>query len=92
VIEAILDRVLVSNVAFVEHGEPVCIPMLYARIDGKLYIHGSRASRAMRILARGEPACLTVTLPPGARAGTLGVGVQRELRIGDRVRSFPADR
>jgi uncharacterized protein len=60
-IEAILDRVLVAHVAFVERGEPVCIPMLYARIDGSLYIHGSRASRAMRLLARGEPACVTVT-------------------------------
>jgi nitroimidazol reductase NimA-like FMN-containing flavoprotein (pyridoxamine 5'-phosphate oxidase superfamily) len=39
--------------------------MLYARIAGKLYIHGSRASRAMRILARGEQACLTVTLLQG---------------------------
>jgi nitroimidazol reductase NimA-like FMN-containing flavoprotein (pyridoxamine 5'-phosphate oxidase superfamily) len=65
VIEAILDRGLVSKVAFVERGEPVCIPMLYAWIDGKLYIHGSRAIRAMRILARGEPACLAVTLLQG---------------------------
>src|SRR5438132_13394542 len=64
-IEAILDRSLVGHVAFVERGEPVCIPMLCARVDGNLYIHGSRASRAMRILARGEPACLTVTLLHG---------------------------
>jgi nitroimidazol reductase NimA-like FMN-containing flavoprotein (pyridoxamine 5'-phosphate oxidase superfamily) len=61
VIEAILDHSLVGHVAFVERGEPVCIPMLYARIDGKLYIHGSRASRALRLLSRGDPACLTVT-------------------------------
>ena len=64
-IEAILDRSLVGHVALVERGEPVCIPMLCARVDGSLYIHGSRASRAMRILARGEPACLTVTLLQG---------------------------
>ncbi len=92
VIEAILDRSLVGHVAFVERGEPVCIPMLYARIAGKLYIHGSRASRAMRILARGEQACLTVTLLQGLVLCTLGVRAQRELRIRDRVRSFPADR
>jgi uncharacterized protein len=60
-IDAILDRALVAHVAFVERGEPVCIPMLCARIEGKLYVHGSRASRAMRLLARGEPACVTVT-------------------------------
>lgn len=65
VIEAILDRALVAHVAFVEDGEPVCIPMLFARIDSRVYIHGSRASRAMRILGRSEPACLTVTLLQG---------------------------
>jgi uncharacterized protein len=64
-IEAILDRALVAHVAFVEHAEPVCIPMLFARIGGRLYIHGSRASRMMRTLARGQPACLTVTLLQG---------------------------
>jgi uncharacterized protein len=64
-IEAILDRALVAHVAFVERGEPVCIPMLFARLDGKLYIHGSRASRTIRLLAGGEPACLTVTLLHG---------------------------
>jgi nitroimidazol reductase NimA-like FMN-containing flavoprotein (pyridoxamine 5'-phosphate oxidase superfamily) len=64
-VDSILDRGLVAHVAFVDHGEPVCIPMLYARVGGKLYIHGSRASRAMRLLASGPPACLTVTLMHG---------------------------
>jgi nitroimidazol reductase NimA-like FMN-containing flavoprotein (pyridoxamine 5'-phosphate oxidase superfamily) len=64
-VESILDRGLVAHVAFVDKGEPVCIPMLYARIGDKLYIHGSRASRAMRLLAVGAKACLTVTLMQG---------------------------
>jgi nitroimidazol reductase NimA-like FMN-containing flavoprotein (pyridoxamine 5'-phosphate oxidase superfamily) len=64
-IEAILDRALFAHVAFVERDEPVCIPMLFARIEGRLYIHGSPASRAMRLLATGAPACLTVTLLEG---------------------------
>ncbi len=64
-VEAILDRALVAHVAFVDHGEPVCIPMLFARLGGKLYIHGSRASRMMRLLAAGQQACLTVTLMQG---------------------------
>jgi nitroimidazol reductase NimA-like FMN-containing flavoprotein (pyridoxamine 5'-phosphate oxidase superfamily) len=64
-VEAILDRGLVAHVAFVDHGGPVCIPMLYARVGARLYIHGSRASRAMRLLAAGSPACLTVTLMQG---------------------------
>ncbi len=64
-IEAILDRSLVGHVAFVDRGEPVCIPMLYARIDRDLYIHGSRVSRAMRVLSRGGPACVAVTVLDG---------------------------
>jgi nitroimidazol reductase NimA-like FMN-containing flavoprotein (pyridoxamine 5'-phosphate oxidase superfamily) len=64
-VEAILDRGLIAHVALIDGGEPICIPMLYARVDDKLYIHGSRASRAMRLLGAGEQACLTVTLMQG---------------------------
>ena len=64
-IEAILDRSLVGHVAFVDRGAPVCIPMLYSRIDGRICVHGSRASRAMRLLGRGGPACFTATVLDG---------------------------
>jgi nitroimidazol reductase NimA-like FMN-containing flavoprotein (pyridoxamine 5'-phosphate oxidase superfamily) len=64
-VEAILDRGLVAHVAFVEHGSAVCIPMLYARIGEKLYIHGARSSRMMRLLVSGQQACVTVTLLQG---------------------------
>ena len=64
-IHSILDRGLVGNVAFIEQGQPVCIPMLYARIENKLYIHGSRASRMMRLLSAGAPACFTMTVVDG---------------------------
>lgn len=64
-VEDILDRGLVAHVAFVDDGEPVCIPMLYARLGDRVYVHGSRASRMMRLLAGGAPACLTVTLLHG---------------------------
>ncbi len=58
---AALDRGLMAHVAFVDDGVPYCIPMLYARADHEVYIHGSTGSRAVRALARGGPACLTVT-------------------------------
>jgi uncharacterized protein len=64
-IDAILDRALVAHVAFIDDGEPVCIPMLLAYSNGRIHVHGSTASRAMRVLARGEPACVTVTLLHG---------------------------
>ena len=64
-IEAILDGGLVAHVAFVHDAQPCCIPMLYARVGDRIYVHGSRASRLMRTLAAGAPACLTVTLVHG---------------------------
>jgi uncharacterized protein len=64
-IEAILQRSRVAHVAFVDDGQPFCIPTLCARVGERVYIHGSRASRTLRVLARGGPACLTVTATHG---------------------------
>jgi uncharacterized protein len=61
-IDAVLDRGLLAHVSFVDEGEPVCIPMLYARLGDRIYIHGSTASRAIRLLGSGAPACVTVTI------------------------------
>ena len=44
---------------------PTASPMLYARIDDSVYVHGSTASRTIRTLASGAPACVTVTLIDG---------------------------
>lgn len=60
-IHAVLDCGIVAHVAFVEDERPVCIPMLHARVDDEVLIHGSSASRLMRTLEAGAPACLTVT-------------------------------
>lgn len=64
-INAILDRGLFGHLAFVHAGQPVCIPMLYARVGRRIYVHGSTASRTMRTLADGAAACLTVTILDG---------------------------
>jgi nitroimidazol reductase NimA-like FMN-containing flavoprotein (pyridoxamine 5'-phosphate oxidase superfamily) len=60
-VEAALDHGLMAHVAFADGDQPYCIPMLYARSGRVVYIHGSTGSRAVRTLARGVPACLTVT-------------------------------
>jgi uncharacterized protein len=60
-IETALDNERVGHVAFIDGGLPFCMPMLYARTGDVVYIHGSTGSRAIRTLARGVPACLTVT-------------------------------
>src|SRR4051812_977312 len=41
------------------------MPTLHARVGGVVYVHGSSASRAIRSLTGGLPACLTVTLLDG---------------------------
>jgi len=64
-IEAILDEALVAHVGLVEDGQPYVIPTLHARVGEVLYFHGSAASRTIRALAGGAPACLTVTLLDG---------------------------
>jgi nitroimidazol reductase NimA-like FMN-containing flavoprotein (pyridoxamine 5'-phosphate oxidase superfamily) len=60
-IDAILDAGFFAHLAFVHDDHPFCIPMLHARLGDDVYVHGSTASRAMRTLAAGAPACLTVT-------------------------------
>src|SRR5215467_8978756 len=60
-IDAVLDSSRVAHVAFVDDGQPYCMPLLYARVGDVVYVHGSSASRAMQALATGQPACLTVT-------------------------------
>ena len=71
-VDAILDEGLVCHVGFVDAGQPYVIPSAYARLGDRLVIHGSAASRMMKALAGGAPACVTVTLLDGlvlARSG-----------------------
>jgi len=51
VINQILDEGIVAHVGFVHEGSPFVIPMGYARDGDRLLLHGSSASRLMRLLA-----------------------------------------
>ncbi|HEX5890866.1 MAG TPA: pyridoxamine 5'-phosphate oxidase family protein [Pyrinomonadaceae bacterium] len=62
---AILDEGFICHVGFAVDGQPFVIPTGYARVDDKLYIHGSQASRMLRSLAGGLDACVTVTIVDG---------------------------
>jgi len=63
VIDAILDEALIAHLGIAdEDGQPLVLPMLHARHGDVVYCHGSAASRTLRALAAGAPACLTVTL------------------------------
>ena len=64
-VNAILDEGFICHVGFVVDGQPFVVPTGYARVDDKLYIHGSQASRMLRSLAGGLDACVTVTIVDG---------------------------
>jgi nitroimidazol reductase NimA-like FMN-containing flavoprotein (pyridoxamine 5'-phosphate oxidase superfamily) len=64
-VDAILDEALYCHLGFVVDGQPYVIPTLHARVGDTVYVHGSAASRLIRTLAGGVPACLTVTLVDG---------------------------
>jgi len=64
-IDAVLDEAIVCHLGFVQDGQPFVIPTLHARLGDELYIHGSSASRALKIAAGGVPVCVTVTLLDG---------------------------
>jgi nitroimidazol reductase NimA-like FMN-containing flavoprotein (pyridoxamine 5'-phosphate oxidase superfamily) len=60
-IHRLLDAAALCHVAYVVDGAPYCTPTLFWREGSRLYWHGSSASRMLRTLAEGTPACLTVT-------------------------------
>jgi len=69
---AILDAALLCHVSYVMEGQPFCTPTLFWREGETLYWHGSSASRMLRHLKAGTPACLTVSHLDGlvlARSG-----------------------
>ena len=58
----------VAHLAFLEGEQPIAIPFAYhfdPAWPERLYLHGSPASRALRLAASGAPLCVTVTLVDG---------------------------
>jgi len=64
-VDAILDAGLFCHVGFAVDGHPWVFPTAYARIDDHLYLHGAAANFALRTLASGAEACVTVTIADG---------------------------
>lgn len=65
VIHSILDAAFIAHIGFCVEGQPFVIPTLFGRSENTLYVHGSAASRMMRQLETGIPACVTVTIVDG---------------------------
>ena len=71
-IHAVLDAHFICHVGYVVDGQPYVTPTSYWRDGDRLYWHGSSASRMLRHLRDGAPACVTVTHCDGlvlARSG-----------------------
>ena len=64
-VHAILDEGFICHVGFAVDGQPYVIPTGYGRVDDRIYIHGSAASRMLRSLNQGIDLCFTVTLVDG---------------------------
>jgi hypothetical protein len=64
-VDQILDEALVCHVGFVADDHPVVIPTIQARVGDVLYLHGSPASRMLRLIGGGASVCVTATIVDG---------------------------
>ncbi len=64
-VHRILDAGLVAQVAFIEDGNPVVVPMIYGRDGETVYLHGARKARVIRMVEGSDKICLNVTLLDG---------------------------
>jgi nitroimidazol reductase NimA-like FMN-containing flavoprotein (pyridoxamine 5'-phosphate oxidase superfamily) len=63
-IHAILDEGLVAHVGFTSDFGVAVLPMVYARLDDDLYLHGAAGNHMLRALDDAD-VCVTVTLVDG---------------------------
>ena len=59
-LDALLDSQWVGVLSCVADGAPLAVPMLYVRDGDRLLLHGSTGAGALRRVATGAPAVLTV--------------------------------
>jgi len=64
-VNEILDEALICHVGFIQDGAPYVIPTIHARVGSTLYLHGSVASRMLRLMKSGAHVTVTVTLLDG---------------------------
>jgi len=64
-IYSILDEGFVCHLGFAHEGRPWAMPMVYARLDDSVYVHGAAGNFSLSTLASGGDVCLTVTIVDG---------------------------
>lgn len=61
----IIDESKYCHISFVQNEEPFIIPTIHARIEDKLFFHGSETSRLLNHIADGNPVCIAITIVDG---------------------------
>lgn len=61
----LLDEAMFCHVGFIDDGIPYVIPTIHVRVGRELILHGSPASRMLRILKGGADASIAVTILDG---------------------------
>ena len=61
-VRAILDEARICQLAFCQNDQPHVIPTFYALWKDEIVLHGSTANRALRALAKGGEACVSVSI------------------------------
>jgi nitroimidazol reductase NimA-like FMN-containing flavoprotein (pyridoxamine 5'-phosphate oxidase superfamily) len=64
-IDSILDEAPFCHVGFIDRGRPVVVPTIHVRVGDDVILHGSPASRMMRILKSGAEISMAVTILDG---------------------------
>ena len=65
IIYQIVDEAIICHVGFVQGEQPFVIPMLHARREDTILLHGASSSRLMRHAETGAELCITMTLLDG---------------------------
>lgn len=64
-VHRVLDAGLVAHIGIAPEGQPLVIPVLYARMGEEIVFHGAKASRMLKYVQAGGEVCVTVTLLDG---------------------------
>lgn len=64
-VHRIFDQAWFCHVGFISETGPAIIPMVHARLDDQIILHGATTSRLMRLLASGAPISLSVAMVDG---------------------------
>lgn len=62
---SILDQAWMCHVGIVDAGQQVVIPMMHARLEDQIILHGARSSRLLQNLGSGQPVCVSAAIVDG---------------------------